>query len=283
MKKCLYLATLALWGSSFAQDQNPNQPGRQPAQNPPARTVQPTTPPSAPTTTRERAAEGLSNLMTDWRIEDLPPAVQKAVRDQSGGQKIADIDRETRTGRTVWEVEFEKDGRNTEIHLAEDGTLLPESDRPLFGRTQDQTGTPTPPGERTTATGTPAGTQTGRSGVALAVGTRWEDLPKAVQEKSMQYGGKDKVADIDREDFRGKVAYEIEFRRQGRNLEIHFGEDGTILESNDPGVAQAQGSAPATEAGRTLPSAQQPQPLPPPSKAVPAPQPNQNQNNPPKE
>lgn len=284
MKKCLYIAALALCSSGFAQEQNrppgqPQPPGQPAPSQPTVSQRPPTSTPSAPATTTERLKEGLSNLTTDWRLEDLPPAVQKTVRDQSGGQKIADIDRETRTGRIVWEVEFEKEGKNTEIHVADDGNLMPESDS-AFARTQDQTGTAARPGEGPTATGTPAGTQTGRSGIAMATGTKWEDLPKAVQDKAMQFGGKDKVADIDREDLRGKLAYEIEFRRQGRNLEIHFGEDGTILESNDPSAAQAQGSAPATEAGRTPPSAQQPQPLPP-ARTVPPTQPNQ--NNPPKE
>jgi uncharacterized membrane protein YkoI len=252
MKRYIYIAALALCGAALAQEPQPGQ--RQPSQTPP------------PATAGERAKDALSNLVTDWRLEDLPQAVQKTVREQSGGQKIADIDRESRTGRTVWEVEFEKAGRNTEIHIAEDGTLMPEGNR-LLGKTPDQTGTPARPSEQPTATGTPAGTQTGRSAVALALGTQWEDLPKAVQQKAMQYGGKEKVTDIDREDWKGKVAYEVEFRREGRNLEIHFGEDGAILESSDTAAAPAQGAAPNAEAGRS-PSIDQPvqpppQPLPP--------------------
>jgi uncharacterized membrane protein YkoI len=271
MNKYVYIAAFALCGSALAQDQNLNQPQpARPAQPAPEVSRQPQ--PTAPATATERAKEGLSNLVNDWRLEDLPQAVQKTVREQAGGQKIADIDRESRTGRTVWEVEFEKAGRNTEIHVSEDGTLMPEENR-LFGRTDDQTGRT--PGERPAATGTPAGTQTGRSGVAMATGTQWEDLPKAVQQKAAQYGGKEKVADIDREDLRGKVAYEVEFRRQGRNLEIHFGEDGSILESNDPTAAPAQGAAPSAEAGRSPSTEQpiQPQPLPPPAQpAQPLPQ-----------
>jgi uncharacterized membrane protein YkoI len=271
MNKYIYIAAFVLCGSGLAQDQNQNLNQPQPGQNQPAQLQpdvtqrqQPAAPDTTPTTTGERATQALSNVITDWRIEELPQAVQKTVREQAGGQKIADIDRESRTGRTIWEVEFEKAGRNTEIHVAEDGTLIPEGNR-LFGRTTDQTGTSTRPGERSTATGTPAGTQTGRSGVAMALGTQWEDLPKPIQQKAVQYGGKEKVADIDREEWQGKIAYEVEFSREGRNLEIHFGEDGTILESNDPAAAPSQGSAPASEAGGS-PSTQQPiqpQPLPP--------------------
>src|SRR5262245_55829943 len=80
----------------------------------------------APKTLGEKAVQGLKNTFTQYRIEDLPAAVQKTVREQAGGQPIADIDRQDRTGQTVWEVEFEREGRNPRIHVASDGTLLPE-------------------------------------------------------------------------------------------------------------------------------------------------------------
>jgi uncharacterized membrane protein YkoI len=280
MKLQIYAAVIALCGASgLAQDQNQNPAQQTPLQTPqtqPGVGQQPAGLPGVPTT-RDRAAQALSNIIADWRFEDLPPAVQKTVREQSAGQEIADIDREDRTGRTIWEVEFDREGRNTEIHVAEDGTLMPESDR-LFGLSVDST--PARPGERTPSAGTPAGTQTGRSAVALALGTQWEDLPKAVQQKAMPFGGKEKVADIDREEWRGKVAYEIEFRREGRNLEIHFGEDGTILESNDPATAPAQGSAPGTETG-VSPSTPQPiqPPVQPEPRLEPLPQPQPDQKN----
>ena len=273
MKQYIYIAAFALCGSGLAQDQNriPNQP--QPAR--PAQ-AQPATPDTTPRTAGERAAAAVSNIFTDWRLEDLPQPVQKTIREQSAGQKIADIDRETRTGRTLWEVEIEKEGKNTEIHIAEDGTLVTEG-AGLIGRTADAAGRAVTPGERPTATGTPAGTQTGRSGTDLLMGTRWEDLPPAVQQKAMQFGGKEKVADIDREELRGRMAYEVEFKREGRNLEIHFGEDGTVLESNDPVAAPAQGAAPGTATPR---STQPGQPATPPPSTTPQSQPNQNPNQP---
>lgn len=247
MKKYCYIAAVALGGSSLAQDQNQNanqSPSGQPrpTQTQPGvnQAQQPTTPDTA-TTTGDRVTQAISNLITDWRLEDLPPAVQKTVREQSGGKKIDDIDREDRSGSTVWEVEFEEAGKDTEIHIAQDGSLIPEGNR-AFGRVTDQTGTSARPGERASATGAAAGAQVGRSGAAVKMGTNWEDLPAAVQQKAMQFGGKDKVEDIDREEWQGKAGYEVEFSRQGRNLEIHFSEDGAILESNDPSVAPAQGA-----------------------------------------
>ena len=282
MKQYIYIAAFTLCGAGLAQDQNriPAQP--QPARPAQAQPGQPsaTQPPSTtqdttPRTAGERAAAAASNVFTDWRMEDLPQAVQKTIREQSAGQKIADIDRETRTGRTLWEVEIEKEGKNTEIHIAEDGTLVTEG-AGLIGRTTDAAGSAVTPGERPTATGTPAGTQTGRSGTDLRMGTRWEDLPPAIQQKAAQFGGKEKVADIDREDSNGRMGYEVEFKREGRNLEIHFGEDGSILESNDPAAAPAQGAAPATATPR---STQPGQPATPPP-ATPPSQPSPNQAQP---
>lgn len=239
MKKSIYLAAAVVCLPTFAQNQT------QPAspQTPPPATTSPSTPASA----TERLSQGLRNLVADHRLEDLPQAVQKTIREHSGGAKIADIDRETRTGRVLWEVEFEKEGKNTEIHVAEDGTLV--QDAGIVARTTTRVG------ESSTAVGTPAAGQSGRS--AISIGTKWEDLPPAIQQKAMQFGGKEKVADIDRETEDGRVEYEIEFSREGRNLEIEFAEDGTITESSDPSVAPvgSSGSTSATGAGR-LPSTQ---------------------------
>ena len=246
MKNQIILGAVVLTVSVVsALGQNPNQPqptGAQTGQTPPP-------------TAGARVSQGLSNVVTDHRFEDLPPAVQKTVREQAGTSKIADIDRETRTGRIVWEVEIEQQGRNTEIHVAEDGSLV---DTGLLGRTEPAPSTA--PGASGTAVGNPASGQTGR----VFAGTRWEDLPPAVQQKAAQFGGKANVQDIDRESENGRAVYEIEFKREGRNLEIEFFEDGTILKSNDP--AGAQGIATPPPGAARNPSVQtQPstQPVPP--------------------
>lgn len=231
MRKSIYLATICLSASVFAQNPPPQsqQPATQRSQTPP--------PSTAPASTTERITQGIGNVFHDYRLEDLPPAVQKTVREQAGANKISDIDRETRTGRTIWEIEVEQEGRNREFHVGEDGMLV--TDAGLLGRAADETAGRT---REITGTGAAAGSQTGRS--VLSVGPKWEDLPPAVQQKAMQFGGKEKVADIDRETENGRVEYEIEFRREGRNLEVEFAEDGSITESNDPAAAPVGASAP---------------------------------------
>jgi len=226
----------------FAQNQNQPPQSAQPTPPPGAQRTQPTPPSTAPASTTEKISQGVGNLFNDYRLEDLPPAVQKTVREQAGAQKIADIDRETRTGKTVWEVEIEQDGKNREFHVGEDGMLVPDAS--LTARAANETAART---REVTGTGAAAGSQSGRS--VFSMGPKWEDLPPAIQQRAAQFGGKEKVADIDRETEDGRVEYEIEFRREGRNLEVEFAEDGTITESNDPAAAPV-GAASATGAAR---------------------------------
>jgi uncharacterized membrane protein YkoI len=224
----------------------------------------------APRTLSEKTVQGVKNTFTQYRVEDLPAAVQKTVREQAGGQPIADVDRQDRTGQTVWEVEFEREGRNPRIHVANDGTLLPEK--------VDQFTPQSKPGAAPAA-GRPAGTEVGPK-ERTNRGSHWGDLPQAVQQKAAQFGGESQVKDVDIKNRNGRNVYEVEFERSGRNLEVRFGEDGTILKSNDSKVAPAHGAAVGSESGSLI----QPQPrvVQPPAQSTTQPQSNQKPINEPK-
>jgi len=196
----------------------------------------------------EKAVQGVKNTFTQYRIEDLPTAVQKTVREHSAGQPIADIDRQDHTGQTVWEVEFEREGRNPTIRVANDGTLLAEKQPGIA----DQF---TPKSGAAPAAGRPAGTEVGPK-ERTASGSHWGNLPQAVQQKAAQFGGENQVKDVDIKKRNGQNVYEVEFERPGRNLEVRFSEDGTILKSNDSKLAPAQGAAAGSESGSSI----QPQP-----------------------
>ena len=58
------------------------------------------------------------------QFTDLPAAVQSTIKQRAPSAKIDDIDKETRTGRTVYEVTFEEPGKNPKLHIAEDGTIV---------------------------------------------------------------------------------------------------------------------------------------------------------------
>ena len=66
-------------------------------------------------------------------LNDVPPAVRETIRRQAGGYKIAEIERATMDGRTVYEVDIEREGANRELHIAADGNILKDSDREAVG------------------------------------------------------------------------------------------------------------------------------------------------------
>ncbi|MCI0539323.1 MAG: hypothetical protein L0Z50_29295, partial [Verrucomicrobiales bacterium] len=51
------------------------------------------------------------------QLSDVPEPVQKTVQQQAAGRTVADIDRETWNGKTVYEVELEKEGKSTTLHI----------------------------------------------------------------------------------------------------------------------------------------------------------------------
>src|SRR5688572_22588200 len=53
------------------------------------------------------------------KIEQLPLDVQRRVRAATGDAVIEDIDKETRNGKTTYEVGFKKNGQHTELQFEE--------------------------------------------------------------------------------------------------------------------------------------------------------------------
>ena len=55
------------------------------------------------------------------KFEDLPSGLQEKIRSQVGGSaKIQDIDRNTRDGKTIYEVGYKKDGQHNEARFEYD-------------------------------------------------------------------------------------------------------------------------------------------------------------------
>ncbi len=163
--------------------------------------------------------QGAKNIFTELKFEDLPLTVQAQVRQQSGGTKINDIDREDRSGQTVYEIEFDRDGANQEIHVAEDGTLIPETATGLTRTDKDS--------DKTTGAD--------RTTIRANMSPKFADLPTAVQRTVQQHGSQSDIEDIDRESRDGRVVYEIEFRREGANREIVVAEDGALIKNEAVG------------------------------------------------
>ncbi len=57
-------------------------------------------------------------------LDQVPAAVKATILKEAAGAKVKEIERETKDGQTVYEAEFLRDGREIEIAIAPDGTLL---------------------------------------------------------------------------------------------------------------------------------------------------------------
>jgi uncharacterized membrane protein YkoI len=66
-------------------------------------------------------------------LNEVPPVVRETIRREAGGYKIAEIEKATLNNRTVYEVDIERDGKNRELHVAADGTILKDTDREAIG------------------------------------------------------------------------------------------------------------------------------------------------------
>ncbi len=58
------------------------------------------------------------------KLSDCPVAVQKTLKREAGGAKIDAVDKESVDGETAFEVDVNIGGRNYEIKVAPDGTLI---------------------------------------------------------------------------------------------------------------------------------------------------------------
>ena len=164
------------------------------------------------------------------RIDDMPPAVRKTIEQHAAGRKVADIDRETWNGKPVFEVEYDQTGRNEQIFVAEDGTIV------------KQEGKVRPPDSKADAKAEKV--------KGPMIGTRFSDTPPAVQATIQREAHGAEIADIDKERRDGRVLYEVEFKDPGKNREIHVAEDGSIVPDKHGGRAVgAPGSTPQTRTG----------------------------------
>ncbi len=61
---------------------------------------------------------------TKVKLENLPAAVQTAVKEQSKGATILSLSKEREHGRLQYEVETKRDGKSRDMLFAADGSLL---------------------------------------------------------------------------------------------------------------------------------------------------------------
>jgi len=62
--------------------------------------------------------------VTGTRIADLPDSVSKRLKESVPNGEVADIDKQTMDGKTVYKISFAEPGKNPSIYIAEDGTVV---------------------------------------------------------------------------------------------------------------------------------------------------------------
>ena len=134
-------------------------------------------------------------------LTQVPDAVQRAIKQQSQGEPLEYVDRETKDGQMVYQAEFKREGLNRKVTFAADGSVVPDR----------QIG------------------QVFRQEPSMTL----NDLPAAVQKTVKEQQAGREIADIDKEMWNGTAVYEVEFREKGPNSRMHIASDGSIIVDKD--------------------------------------------------
>jgi hypothetical protein len=73
---------------------------------------------------KEKEHEGEAKNLTVIKFSEAPAAVRKTLKREAFGAKIVKVDIESRHGKRVYEADVEIDGKNYEILVAKDGSLI---------------------------------------------------------------------------------------------------------------------------------------------------------------
>jgi hypothetical protein len=73
---------------------------------------------------KEKEREGKEKGVKVIKFSEAPSAVQKTLKREAFGAKIAKVDIESHDGKRVYEADVEIDGKNYEILVAKDGSLI---------------------------------------------------------------------------------------------------------------------------------------------------------------
>jgi len=137
---------------------------------------------------------GFADVATSPALNALPAPVQKTLEEQRTGRVVADFDKETWNGQTVYEFEFKEKGPKSRIHIASDGSLVMNK---------------------------------GTRGTYL--GTQLSETPKVIQDTVTGLVGNAEIADVDVKTKAGKVVYNVEIRQEGVNRHLQIAENGALL------------------------------------------------------
>ncbi len=147
----------------------------------------------------EVAADGtLLEREEEISLDQVPAAVKATILKEAKGAAITEVEKESSKGKTFYEAEWVVGGKEVEIKVAADGTLL--------GREVEE--------------------DDDDDDEAIAL----DRIPAKAREALLKYAKGEKFTDIERETVRGVVFYEAEWMVNGREHEAKVTADGTLVE-----------------------------------------------------
>ena len=79
-------------------------------------------------------ATSMAMAETPVKLADLPPAVQKAVKEQMAGATLRGLSKETEHGKTTYEAELTVNGKSKDVTIDGEGKIIEmEEEVPLAG------------------------------------------------------------------------------------------------------------------------------------------------------
>ncbi|MCX7016592.1 MAG: PepSY-like domain-containing protein [Candidatus Sumerlaeota bacterium] len=152
---------------------------------------------------------------TEQKVElaKLPDAVQKTIKEHVGDAKIVELEADTESGKTVYDVEIEKGGKTEEFQVAADGKYL--------GAEQEEAEEKGEKGEE------------GEEGEEKAGEEKAIELAKApapVQEAIKKQFGSSKLKALSEETGEGKTVYEAVCEVNGMEESINVTAEGVVFE-----------------------------------------------------
>ena len=148
------------------------------------------------------------------KFEDLPAGLQEKIRSQVGGSaEIQDIDRNTRDGKTIYEVGYKKDGQHneTQFEYNEPQQVISSSSSTSSAASQK---------------------------------ISYDQLPENVKRVAQSYVQDGEVNDVDRQVRNGQTTYEIGYKLRdgGSQRELVVSENGDILNQRTTTTASSSTS-----------------------------------------
>jgi uncharacterized membrane protein YkoI len=170
-----------------------------------------------------RSSPKADDMKVASQFNELPPAVQKAVKEQAPNGVVDKISTETKDGHLTYKIKFQDEGMNPSLWVTADGNVLKSdiSRDKAFG-----------------ATGAGSDTATGS-----ARDLKFTELPAAVQKTVREQVPTAPIADIDKHTKDGMIVYDISFKEKGLNPKITVAADGTLIKGNTKGVSVEKGTA----------------------------------------